>query len=140
DEPAPVLGGEVEIHLDVAPRIHHDRRAAGLTGDQIAGLGQVLVVDPFEKHGSSCARGDAVVISSHRRAARARRSRDAGVGATARDHPPGAASRCGGGALAVCSSSIAYTPGGTQYTPGVIASGCCPPTPRSTSWNSIPPT
>src|SRR5690606_11730495 len=34
----------------IAPRIDHERLAALLTGDEIAGLGQVLVIQALEKH------------------------------------------------------------------------------------------
>src|SRR5699024_3760163 len=49
----PVVGGKVQVDLDVAPRIHHQRHALGLAADEVAGLGQVLVIDAFEKHRSS---------------------------------------------------------------------------------------
>ncbi len=53
DDPQTVMPGEVEIVSDVAPRIDHERLPAVLAGDEIARLGEVLVVEAFEKHGSS---------------------------------------------------------------------------------------
>src|SRR5690606_41001213 len=42
--------GERQHLAHIAPRIDHERLAALLTGDEIAGLGQVLVIQAFEKH------------------------------------------------------------------------------------------
>src|SRR5690606_8386178 len=53
DDPQTVMPGEVEIVSDVAPRIDHERLPAVLAGHEIARLGEVLVVEAFEKHGSS---------------------------------------------------------------------------------------
>src|SRR5699024_5847596 len=41
----PVVGGEVQIHLDVAAGVHHQGLPAGLAAHEVARLGQVLVVD-----------------------------------------------------------------------------------------------
>jgi hypothetical protein len=45
-----VVGGEREVGVDVAARVDHDGLAGRLAADQVAGLGQVLVVDVLEEH------------------------------------------------------------------------------------------
>ena len=47
----PVLRGEVEVDVDIAGGIDHEREAFRLAADEVAGLGEVLVVDAFEQHG-----------------------------------------------------------------------------------------
>src|SRR5690554_6138846 len=42
----------VEVSADVAAGVDHDCGARGLTADQVAGVGQVFVMDPFQQHGS----------------------------------------------------------------------------------------
>src|SRR5699024_4740252 len=45
--------GHVEVDLDVAAGIDDDGVVRLLTADEVAGLGEVFVVDAFEKHGVS---------------------------------------------------------------------------------------
>ena len=48
----PVARGERDEALDVAARVDHDRFAGRLAADQVARLGEVLVVDVLEQHGA----------------------------------------------------------------------------------------
>src|SRR5699024_6968841 len=45
-----VRGRQVEVLADVAPGVDDERLALGLAADEVSGLGQVFVIDPFEKH------------------------------------------------------------------------------------------
>jgi hypothetical protein len=45
-----VVGGEREVGVGVAARVDHDGLPGRLAADQVAGLGQVLVVDVLEEH------------------------------------------------------------------------------------------
>src|SRR5699024_6025161 len=45
--------GHVEVDLDVAAGVDDDGVVRLLTADEVAGLGEVFVVDAFEKHGVS---------------------------------------------------------------------------------------
>jgi len=53
NDPHAVTSGQVEIWGQVTAGIDDDRLALCLATDEIAGLGQVLVVDALEKHASS---------------------------------------------------------------------------------------
>ena len=50
DDGHAVLVGHVEIGPQVAAGVHDDRLAAALAADEVAGVGQVVVIDAFEKH------------------------------------------------------------------------------------------
>src|SRR5699024_10679162 len=45
-----VAGGKVQIFADIPAGVHHHRLVLGLATDEVAGLGEVFVINPFEKH------------------------------------------------------------------------------------------
>ncbi len=42
--------GQIQIHTDVAAGVDHHCLSFGLAADEVSGLGEVFVVDAFEKH------------------------------------------------------------------------------------------
>src|SRR5699024_4175889 len=62
-----VFAGQVEVDVDVSAGIDHDRFSFGLASDEVAGLGEVVVVDAFQQpvfsvgcrtaRGAVCVRG-----------------------------------------------------------------------------------
>ena len=92
-----VLRGHVPVDVDVAAGVDHQRLAGALAPDEVAGLGEVLVVDALDQHGillRSMA-GDACPEGFPRRPER----NDNTPGGIAQV-PPGVSSRRGAGAPA----------------------------------------
>ena len=46
----PFVCGQLLVDRDVPAGVHDDRLAVGLAADQVAGLGEVVVIDALDKH------------------------------------------------------------------------------------------
>src|SRR5699024_5037025 len=61
-----VFAGQIEVDVDVSAGIDHDRFSFGLASDEVAGLGEIVVVEAFQQHvfsvGCRTARGPCVVV------------------------------------------------------------------------------
>src|SRR5690606_40983277 len=55
-DPHSVSLRQVEVLANVASRGDHDRLSCGLAADEVAGLGEIVVVKAFEQHGISSLR------------------------------------------------------------------------------------
>jgi hypothetical protein len=53
-DPQPVIGGEGQIRVDIAARIHDDHPATALVAEGVGEVSQAVIFESVEDHDATC--------------------------------------------------------------------------------------